>query len=95
MKIFSARQPDPASYVFSVVPGYYYYCADVAGVDAHLAEVLGALRPVCNLTEAGKRNARADLDLLLARRLYLQEVGEAPTRRELSDLAEQDRGMIA
>ena len=95
MKLFSSRQPDPALYVFSSVQGYFYYCPTAEHVDAHLVEVLEHLGPSSNLTDVSKAHARRDLDQLLDRRLYLELVGEPPTRRELSDLAAHDRRLVA
>lgn len=91
LKRFFARPPDPLLYVPSAVGGYFYYCPDVVTVDAHLVEIRGLL---VGLGGTARDLAKTDVDALLDRRVFLEFVGEAPTRKELSDLAAQDRRLI-
>jgi hypothetical protein len=68
---YQTIDPDPLEAVSSVLPGYHFYCPDVATVDQHIAELRGHLQPSSNLTARRKEAARRDIDQLLERRLYL------------------------
>jgi hypothetical protein len=96
MKLFSSsRQPDPALYVYSSTNGYFYFCPTTEAVDAHLVELYGSMVGASGLTDYARERVWCDIDRLLLRRSYLRCVGEAPTRRELSDLAAHDRRLVA
>lgn len=70
--------PDNTEMVASVIDGYYFECPDVATLDAHLVDLRHRfLGPDSNTTDERKAKARADIDRLLERRLYLQMANAA------------------
>lgn len=70
---FRTGAPDNVQMVASVVDGYYFECPDLATLDGHLADLQrNYLGPDSNTTDERKAKARADIDRLLERRLFLQ-----------------------